>query len=456
MRDLFVQGKKNAPCLIFIDEIDAVGRQRGAGLGGGHDEREQTLNQLLVEMDGFESNEGVILIAATNRPDVLDPALLRPGRFDRQVVVPTPDLRGRRRILEVHTKRTPLDSDVDLEVLARGTPGFSGADLENLVNEAALQAAKLNQDKLDMRDFEFAKDKVLMGRERRSLILSDEQKRITAYHEGGHALAARLLPGSDPVHKVTIIPRGRALGVTMQLPEEDRHGYSRSYLKNNLVVLLGGRVAEELIFDDITTGASNDIERVTRLARKMVCEWGMSEAVGTLSIGETGEEVFIGREWVQNKNFSEDTARLVDAEVKRIVEEAHSRCRKLLQDNEEILHRIARALLDRETITGDELDLLMDNKELPPLDVNGKPLKNSPPDAPKSRDKGGDFVLEPDTEATEAPGDTAEADKKDMALPSDGQTRPEEDASTAQTNQPDQAGQAGQEGPADHADRNKQ
>ena len=455
-RVLFVQGKKNAPCLIFIDEIDAVGRQRGAGLGGGHDEREQTLNQLLVEMDGFESNEGVILIAATNRPDVLDPALLRPGRFDRQVVVPTPDLRGRRRILEVHTKRTPLDSDVDLEVLARGTPGFSGADLENLVNEAALQAAKLNQDKLDMRDFEFAKDKVLMGRERRSLILSDEQKRITAYHEGGHALAARLLPGSDPVHKVTIIPRGRALGVTMQLPEEDRHGYSRSYLKNNLVVLLGGRVAEELIFDDITTGASNDIERVTRLARKMVCEWGMSEAVGTLSIGETGEEVFIGREWVQNKNFSEDTARLVDAEVKRIVEEAHSRCRKLLQDNEEILHRIARALLDRETITGDELDLLMDNKELPPLDVNGKPLKNSPPDAPKSRDKGGDFVLEPDTEATEAPGDTAEADKKDMALPSDGQTRPEEDASTAQTNQPDQAGQAGQEGPADHADRNKQ
>ena len=443
VRDLFVQGKKNAPCLIFIDEIDAVGRQRGAGLGGGHDEREQTLNQLLVEMDGFESNEGVILIAATNRPDVLDPALLRPGRFDRQVVVPTPDLRGRRRILEVHTKRTPLDSDVDLEVLARGTPGFSGADLENLVN------------KLDMRDFEFAKDKVLMGRERRSLILSDEEKRITAYHEGGHALAARLLPGSDPVHKVTIIPRGRALGVTMQLPEEDRHGYSRSYLKNNLVVLLGGRVAEELIFDDITTGASNDIERVTRMARKMVCEWGMSEAVGTLSIGETGEEVFIGREWVQNKNFSEDTARLVDAEVKRIVEEAHSRCRKLLQDNEEILHRIARALLDRETITGDELDLLMDNKELPPLDVNGKPLKSPRSGASKSRDKGGDFVLEPDTGATEASGDTAEAGKKDTALPSDGQTRPEEDASAVQTDQPDQTGHAGQEGPADHADRNK-
>ncbi len=285
VRDLFTQGKKNAPCLIFIDEIDAVGRQRGAGLGGGHDEREQTLNQLLVEMDGFESNEGVILIAATNRPDVLDPALLRPGRFDRQVIVPTPDLKGRRRILEVHTRRTPLGTDVNLDTLARGTPGFSGADLENLVNEAALQAAKASDEFLSMSHFEWAKDKVLMGRERRSLILSDEEKRITAYHEAGHALAARLLPKTDPVHKVTIIPRGRALGVTMQLPEEDRHGYSRGYLKNNLVVLLGGRVAEEIVFDDITTGASNDIERVTRMARKMVCEWGMSEVVGPLAMG---------------------------------------------------------------------------------------------------------------------------------------------------------------------------
>lgn len=402
VRDLFVQGKKNAPCLIFIDEIDAVGRQRGAGLGGGHDEREQTLNQLLVEMDGFESNEGVILIAATNRPDVLDPALLRPGRFDRQVMVPTPDLRGRRRILEVHTKRTPLAGDVDLEVLARGTPGFSGADLENLVNEAALQAAKLNQDRLDMHDFEYAKDKVLMGRERRSLILSEEEKRITAYHEGGHALAARLLPGSDPVHKVTIIPRGRALGVTMQLPEEDRHGYSRTFLRNNLVVLLGGRVAEEIIFDDITTGASNDIERVTRMARKMVCEWGMSEAVGTLSIGETGEEVFIGREWVQNKNFSEDTARLVDSEVKRIVEDAHSRCRKLLEENLDALHRIAQALLDRETITGDDLDLLMDNKELPPLDSNGKPVTDNAAKSGKAAKSSAEFVIEPDTDAQTA------------------------------------------------------
>ncbi|MDO5483876.1 MAG: ATP-dependent zinc metalloprotease FtsH [Desulfovibrionaceae bacterium] len=395
VRDLFIQGKKNAPCLIFIDEIDAVGRKRGAGLGGGHDEREQTLNQLLVEMDGFESNEGVILIAATNRPDVLDPALLRPGRFDRQVVVPTPDLRGRRRILEVHTKRTPLAGDVDLEVLARGTPGFSGADLENLVNEAALQAAKQNQERLDMHDFEFAKDKVLMGRERRSLILSDEEKRITAYHEAGHALVARLLPGSDPVHKVTIIPRGRALGVTMQLPEEDRHGYSRKYLKNNLIVLLGGRVAEELIFDDITTGASNDIERVTRTARKMVCEWGMSDIVGTLAIGETGEEVFIGREWIQNKNYSEDTARVVDAEVKRIVEEAHSRCRQLLQENEATLHRIAGALLERETISGDELGLLMDDKPLPPLDNNGKPVAADTPKAAQSDE----FTLEPESES---------------------------------------------------------
>jgi cell division protease FtsH len=344
----------------------------------------------------------VILIAATNRPDVLDPALLRPGRFDRQVVVPTPDLRGRRRILEVHTKRTPLDDSVDLEVLARGTPGFSGADLENLVNEAALQAAKIDREKLDMRDFEYSKDKVLMGRERRSLILSDEERKITAYHEGGHALAAKLLPGSDPVHKVTIIPRGRALGVTMQLPEEDRHGYSRTFLRNNLVVLLGGRVAEELIFDDITTGASNDIERVTRMARKMVCEWGMSEVVGTLAIGETGEEIFIGREWVQNKHYSDDTARIVDTEVKSIVEDARSRCRVLLQDNLEMLHRIAGALLERETLNGDELDLLMDDKELPPMETD-----ENPQDAGSRRNKEGkkedkkDFALEPDTDESD-------------------------------------------------------
>lgn len=433
VRDLFVQGKKNAPCLIFIDEIDAVGRQRGAGLGGGHDEREQTLNQMLVEMDGFESNEGVILIAATNRPDVLDPALLRPGRFDRQVVVPTPDLRGRRRILEVHTKRTPLAGDVDLDVLARGTPGFSGADLENLVNEAALQAAKLNQDRLDMHDFEYAKDKVLMGRERRSLILSDDEKRITAYHEGGHALVARLLPGADPVHKVTIIPRGRALGVTMQLPEEDRHGYSRSYLRNTLVVLLGGRVAEELIFDDITTGASNDIERVTRMARKMVCEWGMSEAVGTLAIGETGEEVFIGREWVQNKNFSESTARLVDSEVKRIVDEAHERCRVLLKDNEEALHRIAQALLDRETITGEELDLLLEGKELPPLDSNGKPIKYSEAPSRPGKGKGQSAGAAADA-AAEASSGASDSKPAEFTLepdPVDGSVAPHEAPTSA-------------------------
>ncbi len=365
VRDLFEQGKKNAPCIIFIDEIDAVGRRRGAGLGGGHDEREQTLNQLLVEMDGFESNEGVILIAATNRPDVLDPALLRPGRFDRQVVVSTPDRAGRSRILLVHTKKIPLDKDVDIEKLAAGTPGFSGADLENLVNEAALQAARKNKDLVNMQDFEFAKDKILMGRERRSLMLSEEEKRITAYHEGGHALAAKLLPGQDPVHKVSIIPRGRALGITMQLPEEDRHGYARSFLRNMLVMLLGGRVAEEIIFKNVTTGASNDIERVTNIARKMVCEWGMSDAIGTVTIGETGQEVFIGREWVQNKNYSEKTAKLVDEEVKRIVEEAHSRCHALLTENLPILHRIAAALMEKETITGEDIDRLMQEPAKP-------------------------------------------------------------------------------------------
>lgn len=454
VRDLFVQGKKNAPCLIFIDEIDAVGRQRGAGLGGGHDEREQTLNQLLVEMDGFESNEGVILIAATNRPDVLDPALLRPGRFDRQVVVPTPDLRGRRRILEVHTRRTPLATDVDLEMLARGTPGFSGADLENLVNEAALQAAKMNEDRVDMHDFEYAKDKVLMGRERRSLILSDEERRITAYHEAGHALSAKLLPKADPVHKVTIIPRGRALGVTMQLPEEDRHGYSKSYLTNTLVVLLGGRVAEELIFDDITTGAGNDIERVTRMARKMVCEWGMSEAIGPLAVGETGEEVFIGREWVQNKNFSEDTARLVDAEVKRIVEEARLRCRKLLEENIKHLHGIAEALLERETISGDDIDLIMQGRPLPALDQNGKPIRDA------SADDGKSFTLEPvsdnggGNDSADAPKDAAEeagnAGASDGGSPAASQDTPKASEETPAT-APEAGSRSGPQ-PAEHYD----
>ena len=365
VRDLFIQGKKNAPCLIFIDEIDAVGRQRGAGLGGGHDEREQTLNALLVEMDGFESNEGVILIAATNRPDVLDPALLRPGRFDRQVVVPRPDLKGRKRILEVHSRNVPLSDEVDLEVLARGTPGFSGADLENLVNEAALGAAKLDQDQVFMRDFEEAKDKVLMGKERRSLILSDEEKKTTAYHEGGHTLVARLLPGTDPVHKVSIIPRGRALGITMQLPEDDRHGYSRTYLQNNMAVLLAGRVAEEIVLDQVTTGAGNDIERATKTARKMVCEWGMSEKFGPISMSEGDSEVFLGRDMTSHKNYSEQTAQLIDAEIKRIVTEGHAKAKELIVEHIDTLHRLAEALLERETLTGVEVELIMEGKTLP-------------------------------------------------------------------------------------------
>ncbi len=370
VRDLFVQGKKNAPCLIFIDEIDAVGRQRGVGIGGGHDEREQTLNQLLVEMDGFESNEGVILIAATNRPDVLDPALLRPGRFDRQVIVPTPDLKGRQHIIQVHARKTPLADDVQIDVLAKGTPGFSGADLENLVNEAALQAAKKSKNELSMRDFEYAKDKILMGRERRSLILSDEEKRITAYHEAGHALVAKLLPKADPVHKVSIIPRGRALGVTMQLPEEDRHGYSKGFLEGNIAVLMAGRVAEELIMDDITTGAGNDIERASKLARKMVCEWGMSSTIGPQAIGEQNNEPFLGRELTSNRMVSEETSRIVDAEVKAIIKEAHDKCMQLLQDNIDDLHAIANALLERETISGEDIDMLMRGEKLPPYDIN--------------------------------------------------------------------------------------
>ncbi|WP_045212394.1 ATP-dependent zinc metalloprotease FtsH [Desulfonatronovibrio magnus] len=367
VRDLFVQGKKNAPCLIFIDEIDAVGRQRGAGLGGGHDEREQTLNQLLVEMDGFESNEGVILIAATNRPDVLDPALLRPGRFDRQVVVPNPDVAGRKRILDVHSRKTPLAQGVDMEVIARGTPGFSGADLENLVNEAALHAAKLGKEHVSMEDFEEAKDKVLMGKERRSLILSDEEKTTTAYHEAGHTIVAKLLPGSDPIHKVTIIPRGRALGVTMQLPQDERYNYSKTYLENNLAVLLGGRVAEELVFNQMTTGAGNDIERATKMARKMVCEWGMSETLGPLAFGGKGEEVFLGREFTQHKEYSEETARLIDDEVKKIVRDAYEKAKQLLKDNLDNLKNLSEALLERETLSGAEVEMVMNGEELPPL-----------------------------------------------------------------------------------------
>jgi cell division protease FtsH len=383
VRDLFVQGKKNAPCLIFIDEIDAVGRQRGAGLGGGHDEREQTLNQLLVEMDGFESNEGVILIAATNRPDVLDPALLRPGRFDRQVVVPTPDLRGRARILKVHSRKVPLAPEVDLDVLARGTPGFSGADLENLVNEAALAAAKKNQEQVFMSDFEEAKDKVLMGKERRSVIISEEEKKTTAYHEAGHALVAKIQPGTDPVHKVSIIPRGMALGITQQLPTDDRHNYSRDFLEKTLAVLLGGRVAEEVILDQMTTGASNDIERVTKMARNMVCKWGMSEKLGPLSFGATEDHPFLGRELGHVKDYGEDTARAIDDEVRRIVDEAHDKARTIVRENLDVMHLIAGALLERETISGDDITLLMKGEPLPPYNKNGGPRERG--DAPPSQ-----------------------------------------------------------------------
>ncbi len=365
VRDLFEQGKKHAPCIIFIDEIDAVGRLRGAGLGGGHDEREQTLNQLLVEMDGFDTTEGVILIAATNRPDVLDPALLRPGRFDRQIVVNRPDLRGRAEILKVHTKKVPIAGDVELEKIARGTPGFSGADLENLVNEAALWAARQNKKVVEVVDFETAKDKVLMGVERKSLILSDEEKRTTAYHEAGHALMAKLLPGADPVHKVTIIPRGRALGMTMQLPTDDRHNYSKEFLYNTLAILMGGRVAEELVLHHITTGAGNDIERATDLARKMVCEWGMSEKLGPLTFGKKDEEIFLGREIATRRDFSEQVAIEIDYEVKRLVTENYERATRMLTEHMGILKALAEALLEKEVLDAPEIDQIVQQGSLP-------------------------------------------------------------------------------------------
>ena len=359
VRDLFEQGKKHAPCIIFMDEIDAVGRHRGAGLGGGHDEREQTLNQLLVEMDGFETNEGVILIAATNRPDVLDPALLRPGRFDRQVVVARPDVKGREEILKVHSRRIPLAPDVALMVLARGTSGFSGADLANLVNEAALLAARQDKKLVEMIDFENAKDKVLMGVERRSMIIPDAEKRTTAYHEGGHALVAYLLPGADPLHKVTIIPRGRALGLTMQLPTDDRYSYSKEFLVNQITILLGGRAAEEIVFQQQTTGAGNDLEKATEMARKMVCEWGMSEKMGPLTFGKGEEHIFLGREVSRPKDYSEETAVLIDSEIKRIVTDSASRAKHLLDSNLEKLHVLARALLERETLDGEEINRIL-------------------------------------------------------------------------------------------------
>ena len=364
VRDLFEQGKKNAPCIIFIDEIDAVGRHRGAGLGGGHDEREQTLNQLLVEMDGFESNEGVILVAATNRPDVLDPALLRPGRFDRRVVVPLPDVRGREEILRVHTRKIPLADDVDLSILARGSPGFSGAELSNMVNEAALNAARNNRKSVLMYDFELAKDKVLMGAERKSMLLTDEEKKVTAYHEAGHAIVAALSPHADPLHKVTIIPRGMALGVTMQLPETDKHNYTREYLETRIAVMMGGRLAEEIFLNQMSTGAGSDIESASDLARKMVCEWGMS-TLGPLTFGKKEEQIFLGRELAQHRDFSEETAKEIDSEVRRFVNKGYESAKKVITENKDTLARIAEALLEREVLDATELKLIIEGKQLP-------------------------------------------------------------------------------------------
>ncbi len=359
VRDLFEQGKKNAPCIIFIDEIDAVGRHRGAGLGGGHDEREQTLNQLLVEMDGFESNDGVILVAATNRPDVLDPALLRPGRFDRQVVIPRPDLNGRIGVLKVHTQKIKLAPDVDLEAIARGTPGLSGAELANLVNEAALLAGRLSKTQVENDDFDRAKDKILMGLERRTMIISDEEKKNTAYHEAGHTMVAKLIPGTDPVHKVSIIPRGMALGVTLQLPTADRYSYDREHLLNNIAILLGGRAAEEIALQHMTTGAGNDLDRATMLARKMVCEWGMSDAMGPLSYGKKEEHIFLGREIAQHRDYSEQTAIEIDREVKRIVMENYERAKSLIQEHVEVLHNLTKALLEKETLDAADIDAII-------------------------------------------------------------------------------------------------
>lgn len=391
VRDLFNQGKKNAPCIIFIDEIDAVGRHRGAGLGGGHDEREQTLNQLLVEMDGFESNEGVIIISATNRPDVLDPALLRPGRFDRQVVVPIPDVGGREKILEVHANKVPLENDVDWKVIARGTPGFTGADLENMVNEAALLAARTNQEKVTMEDLERAKDKVMMGAERRSMIITEKEKDITACHEAGHALVAKMLPGTDPIHKVSIIPRGRALGLTQQLPTVEQYTHAKSFLANNLCILLGGRVAEELIFGEITTGSGNDIERATDLARKMVCEWGMSDEMGPMTFGKKEEQIFLGREISQHRDYSEDTAIRIDEAVKKLVTDANKKVFHLLSENIEVLKDISHQLLEKETLNLFDLEqILADHgitppkSEAPSAEVDFSPAEDEAKEKPAS------------------------------------------------------------------------
>jgi len=403
VRDLFEQGKKNAPCIIFIDEIDAVGRHRGAGLGGGHDEREQTLNQLLVEMDGFESNDGVILIASTNRPDVLDPALLRPGRFDRRVVVSRPDVRGREGILKVHTRKIPLGEDVDISVIARGTPGFTGADLANLVNEAALNAARYNKKVVAMPDFELAKDKVLMGAERKSMVISNEEKRVTAYHEAGHTLVGLKVPNADPVHKVTIIPRGMALGVTQQLPEGDRHNYTKEYLIGQISILMGGRIAEETFLGNITTGASNDIEKATELARAMVCEYGMSE-LGPLTFGKKEEQIFLGREIAQHRDYSEETSIRIDSEVRKIVTEQYDRARRIIEENRDTMVRLAEALLEHESLDGVQirrivagLPLVEDTEEPSTVNSEEQPKIKEPAAKPLKP------ILPPITGGTPAP-----------------------------------------------------
>jgi len=385
VRDLFEQAKAHAPCIVFIDEIDAVGRLRGAGLGGGHDEREQTLNQLLVEMDGFDTSEGIVVMAATNRPDILDPALLRPGRFDRRIVVDMPDVKGREEILKIHTRNVPLAPDVDLSRIARSTPGFSGADLANLVNEAALLAARAGRNQVTMADFEEAKDKVIMGTARRSLVMSEEEKRRIAYHEAGHALVSRFLPGTDPINKVTIVPRGRALGVTQSLPTDDRHIYPREYLENQLAILMGGRIAEKLVFGDYSTGAANDLEHATELARKMVTEWGMSEKLGPVTFGKVEEEVFLGRELGVKRSYSEEIARLIDQEIRNFVLRAEARAEELLRQYEDKLHALAQALLERETLSGDEVDEILGLRKAP---ESSEPPAQSPtggtPDTPET------------------------------------------------------------------------
>ena len=405
VRDMFAQGKKSAPCIIFIDEIDAVGRHRGAGLGGGHDEREQTLNQLLVEMDGFETNDGVIIVAATNRPDVLDPALLRPGRFDRQVVVPVPDVGGRKKILEIYAKKTKMSSQVDLDVLARGTPGFSGADLENLVNEAALMAARTGAKEINLELLEKAKDKIMMGAERRSMIISTKEKKITAYHEAGHALVAWLLDDTDPLHKVTIIPRGRALGLTMQLPTDDKYTHSKTYLQNTICILYGGRIAEQIIFDEITTGAGNDIERASAMARKMVCEWGMSDDLGPLAYGKKEEQIFLGKEIGQNRDFSEHTAHQIDTAVRKIIDNAVKIVTALLEENRDILARMAEDLLEKETIVLEDIEQMVE--ELRPGKYQMKKKKSAP-----TAEKAASETVEKETVAEEKPEDTADSNEE--------------------------------------------